>query len=96
MSNQHTHERQDIDWLYSREEQRYIQEMNNKVTESVGAQAMHLEIFMDVFREYLLADEKIRILKRHFNLSEKQFADIIQLYRSPAKTEAEIIEFLNQ
>jgi hypothetical protein len=52
----------------------------------------HINAFFLAIQEYLLLDEKLRILKKHFRLSDEGFQGIINQHRVPTKTEKEILE----
>lgn len=82
-----TKERKDyINWLYSKEEQKQIRD-------SIKRKRMANETAM---QDYLLLDEEMRILKKHFKLTPKKFAEIIDKYRIPSKGEEELINLLNR
>lgn len=70
-----------INSLYSTKEQKQIKE-------SIEKKRHQLEI---AIQDYLLLDEELRILKKHFKLSEKQFSEIIEKHRVKSKGEEFIL-----
>lgn len=70
-----------IDSLYSKIEQ-------NQIKKSVLRKRFDLE---NSINDYLLLDEQIRILKKHFKLTTKEFTKIIEKYRMPSKLEKELL-----
>lgn len=74
-----------IDSLYSKKEQKQIKE-------SIIRKKMQLQV---AIQDYLLLDEQMRIIKKHFKLTPKKFNEIIDKYRIPSKDEEDILKILN-
>ncbi len=73
-----------INWLYTKKEQ-------NQIKTGIERHREQTELFI---QDYLLLDEELRILKKHFNLTDKQFSDIINKYRVKSKGEEFILNAL--
>lgn len=74
-----------IDLLYSKKEQKQIKESIKRIRNEAE---LHIQ-------DYLLLDEEMRIIKKHFKLTPKKFAEIIDKYRVPSKGEENILKMLN-
>ena len=74
-----------IDLLYSKKEQKQIKKV-------VGELRNQNDILI---QDCLLLDEAMRIIKKHFKLTPKQFAEIIDKYRVPSKGEEDILKMLS-
>lgn len=74
-----------INSLYSKKEQIQIKEYIETTRRST----------QNHITDFLLLDEKLRILKKHFKLTEKEFNEIIDKYRVPSKAEESILKILN-
>jgi len=74
-----------INSLYSKKEQKQIKEGVEKLRKQTE---LHIQ-------DYLLLDEEMRIIKKHFKLTPKQFTEIIDKYRVPSKGEEDILKMLN-
>lgn len=73
-----------IDWLYSKEEQKKIIEDVEKLRNQTE---LHIQ-------DFLLLDEEMRIIKKHFKLTAKKFAEIIDKYRVKSKGEESLLNSL--
>ena len=74
-----------VNSLYSKKEQKQIKESIEKMRNQT-------ELFI---QDYMLIDEEMRIIKKHFKLTPKQFTEIIDKYRVPSKGEEDIWKILN-
>ncbi|MCF8460456.1 MAG: hypothetical protein K9G46_07010 [Flavobacteriales bacterium] len=74
-----------IDSLYSKKEQKEIKE-------SIERKRMQIETSI---QDFLLLDEEIRIIKKHFNLTTQEYNEIIQKHRLPSKEELILLDILN-
>lgn len=55
----------------------------------------HINVFLLAIQDYLILDEQVRILKKHFKITDKEFSAIINRHRTPTKSESELLEWLH-
>lgn len=74
-----------IDSLYSKKEQKQI-------AKSIKDWRLRTTTIIE---DYLLLDERYRLLKKHFKLTDKQESEIIDKLRVPSNGEEELLKILH-
>lgn len=82
-----------INSLYSSEEQKQLKESLSRY-ESLDDPKKLKHTLNVAIQDYLLLDEKFRLVKKHLNISDDQIQEIWHEHRIPSKGEEEMLRIM--